>query len=226
LSYLAADFPEVKELDINPLLVAASGIVALDARVVVDREAAGDPQRPYAHLALRPYPGEFVKKIRLGDGTEILLRPIKPEDEPLWLALLGSCSRESIYSRFRHFFFWQSHEAASRYCYIDYDRELAIVAEIGRGEARRLIGVGRLIANPERSAAEYAVLVQDQWQNKGLGGLLTDYCSDIARQWGVRKVTAVTTSDNPRMVAVFVKRGFRIVKDLESPLVEVSKDLL
>jgi acetyltransferase len=226
LSYLAADFPEVKELDINPLLVTPSGIIALDARVVVDRKAAGDPKRPYAHLALRPYPGEFVKTVRMRDGTEIRLRPIKPEDEPLWLDLLGSCSRESIYSRFRYFFFWQSHEAASRYCTIDYDRELAIVAETGRGDARRLVGVGRLIADPERSAAEYAVLVQDQWQNKGLGGLLTDYCTDIARQWGVRKVTAVTTSDNPRMVAVFVKRGFRVVNDLESPLIEVSKDLL
>ncbi len=225
LSYLAADFPEVAELDINPLLVTAEGVVALDARVLGDHGAVEDPKRPYAHLSLRPYPEEFVRETRMKDGTVLTLRPIKPEDEPLWLALLGSCSRESIYSRFRYFFFWQSHEVASRYCYIDYDRELAIVAETGEGPERRLIGVGRLAAEPGRETAEYAVLVQDAWQDKGLGGLITDYCLGIAKDWGVRQVTAITTTDNPRMIAVFEKRGFRIVNDLESSLVEVSKDL-
>lgn len=226
LSYLAADFPEVAELDINPLLVTAEGVTALDARVVGDRSAVEDPRRPYAHLSLRPYPEEFVKRMRMQDGTAITLRPIKPEDEPLWLALLASCSRESIYSRFRYFFFWQSHEVASRYCYIDYDRELPIVAEVGEGPDRKLVGVGRLVAEPGRTSAEYAVLVQDAWQDKGLGGLLTDTCLAIAKEWGVRTVTAITTTDNPRMIAVFEKRGFRIVNDLESSLVEVSKELL
>jgi len=226
LSYLAADFPEVAELDINPLLVTAEGVVALDARVLGDRNAVEDPRRPYAHLSLRPYPEEFVRQVRMRDGTPITLRPIKPEDEPLWLALLSSCSRESIYSRFRYFFFWQSHDVASRYCYIDYDRELAIVAEAGDGPDRKLVGVGRLVAEPGRASAEYAVLVEDAWQDKGLGGLVTDDCLGIAKEWGVRKVTAITTTDNPRMIAVFEKRGFRIVNDLESSLVEVSKDLV
>jgi len=85
---------------------------------------------------------------------------------------------------------------ASRHCYIDYDRELAIVAEIGEGTERRLVGVGRLIAEPGRKTAEYAVLVQDRWQDKGLGGLLTDYCTEIAKTWGIRTVTAITTTDN------------------------------
>jgi acetyltransferase len=224
-SDLAADFPEIAELDINPLLVTAAGVTALDARVVGDRSAVEDPKRPYAHLSLRPYPEEFVQTVRMRDGTPVTLRPIKPEDEPLWLALLSSCSRESIYSRFRYFFFWQSHDVASRYCYIDYDRELAIVAEVGEGPERKFISVGRLVAEPGRGSAEYAVLVQDAWQDKGLGGLMTDYCLAIAKDWGIRTVTAITTTDNPRMIAVFEKRGFRIVNDLESSLVEVSKDL-
>lgn len=225
LSYLAADFPEIRELDINPLLVLPQGLWAMDARVLIDAETQGQPQKPYSHLALRPYPEEFVTCARLSDGTEMILRPIKPEDEPLWTKLLASCSKESIYSRFRYFFFWQSHEVASRYCYIDYDRELAIVAEIGAGEDRRLIGIGRLISEPGHIAAEYAILVQDDWQDRGVGRMLTEYCTGIARRWGVRRITAITSRDNLRMISVFKKCGFRIEKGPDHTLVEVHREL-
>ncbi|MGB9906161.1 MAG: GNAT family N-acetyltransferase [Candidatus Saccharicenans sp.] len=224
-SYLVADYPEIKEIDINPLLVSPEEVVALDARIIADRAVAPEKVKPYEHLVLRPYPEEFIKKTRMRDGTEITLRPIRPEDEPLWFELLGSCSRETIYSRFRYFFFWQSHEVASRYCYIDYDREMAIVAELQDGNKRRILGVGRLTADPSRTVAEYAVLVQDNWQNRGLGGILTDYCTEIARAWGVKKIIAYTTTDNPRMIAVFQKRNFEIRQDPQSTLVEIQKAL-
>jgi acetyltransferase len=225
LSYLVADYPEIKELDINPLLVTTMNVVALDARIVLDRGLIGRPPQPYSHLALRPYPEEYVRKTRLKSGTEITLRPIKPEDEPMWMELLAGCSKETIYSRFRYFFFWRSHEVATRYCYIDYDREIAIVAELAEGEKRRLLGVGRLVADPMRETVEYAVLVGDAWQDRGLGSVLTDYCIEIARVWGIKKITAVTTTDNQRMLAVFSKREFEIVPDPSSSLVEVSKEL-
>jgi len=192
---------------------------------VVDRTIEPGKAKPYEHLVLRPYPEEFIRKTRMRDGTEITLRPIRPEDEPLWFELLGSCSKETIYSRFRYFFFWQSHEVASRYCYIDYDREMAIVADLQDGNKRRILGIGRLTADPTRTVAEYAVLVQDDWQNKGLGGLLTDYCTEIARAWGVKKIIAYTTTDNPRMIAVFKKRDFEIRQDPQSTLVEIQKTL-
>ena len=225
LSYLVADYPEIAELDINPLLVTPDAVLALDARVVLDRAAMGRKAEPFAHLALRPYPEEYVREVALPDGGTCVLRPIKPEDEPLWMELLAKCSRESIYQRFRGFFSWTSHEVAVRYCYIDYDRELAIVAEIEENDRRSLMGVGRLAADPMKKTAEYAVLVGDPWQDKGLGGILTDYCLEIARDWGVRKIVAVTNSDNPRMVAVFEKRGFAIKPDPEGSFIEVSKDL-
>jgi acetyltransferase len=225
LSYLAADYPEIKELDINPLLAGPKDVVALDVRVAIDRDLIGKSVKPYSHLALRPYPEEYVRKVQLEDGEEITLRPIKPEDEPLWMAMLASCSKDTIYSRFRYFFFWQSHEVATRYCYIDYDREIAIVAEITEGGKRKLVGVGRLIGEPGLESVEYAVLVTDAWQDKRLGGILTDYCMEIAREWGIKKMTAVTTTDNLRMIAVFQKREFTVKTDLSSSLVEVSKEL-
>ena len=226
LSYLAADSPEILELDINPLLVGPGGILAVDARMVIDPAVAARPAEPYAHLALRPYPEEYVSEAVEMDGHHIVFRPIKPEDEPLWMEMLGSCSRESIYSRFRYFFQWASHDVATRYCYIDYHREIAVVAEItGDDGKKRLIGVGRLIADPEHETVEYAILIIDEFQNRDLGGLLTDYCLDIARKWGLKKVVAQTTADNHRMLALFKKRGFAIHTDPRTSTVDVEKDI-
>jgi len=225
LSYLAADYPEIDSLDVNPLLVTPDDVVALDARVVLDRDLLGREIKPYSHLALRPYPEEYVRETTMTDGRRVVLRPIKPEDEPLWFELLGSCSRESIYMRFQYFFQWESHEVASRYCYIDYEREIAIVPELNEGGKRRLLGVGRLIADPDHKTAEYAILVGDEWQNMGIGGILTDYCMEIAKEWGVRRIVATTTTDNYRMMAVFKKRGFELHIDGAENTVDVTKDL-
>ncbi len=225
LSYLAADYPEIKALDINPLLVTPNQIIALDARVQIDRSLLGKAMKPYSHLAMRPYPEEYVRIAVLKNGTPVILRPIKPEDEPMWMDMLASCSRESIYQRFRYFFQWAYHEVAVRYCFIDYDREIAIVAELNENGSRKLLGVGRLVGDPDLHSAEYAVLVTDAWQDKGLGSLLTDYCIEIAQHWGVKKIVAQTTTDNPRMIAVFQKRNFSIQIDPSSSLVEVEKIL-
>jgi acetyltransferase len=225
LSYLAADYPEITELDINPLIVSSEGVHALDSRIVIDLDIAAKPVEKYSHLALKPYPEEFVNNKFKADGQKIILRPIKPEDEPMWLELLGSCSKESIYSRFRYFFQWSSHDVATRYCYIDYDREIAIVAEIESEGKKKLIGVGRLISDPEHLTAEYAILITDSWQNKDLGGILTDYCIDIAQKWGIKKIYAQTTADNHRMIALFQKRGFSTLERKEDSTVEVEKEL-
>jgi acetyltransferase len=224
MSYLAADYPEIAELDINPLVVTPTDVIALDARIVVDEEIMKKPVKEYSHLILRPYPESLIKKATLKDGSEILLRPIKPEDEPLWLELLASCSKESIYHRFRYDFYFDSHDIASQYCFIDYDREIAIVAEVEEEGKKKLIGVGRLIADPDVEVMEYAILITDAWQKKELGFTLTKYCMEIAKMRGVKILAAETTKDNKPMISVFRKLNFKI-RFNEDTTVSVNKDI-
>ena len=199
-------------------------VVALDARVIVDRARLREPGKPYAHLALRPYPEELERHVTLRDGTRLLLRPIRPEDEPHWIRMLDACSRETIYMRFRYMFQWATHEVATRYCFTDYDREIAMVAEREDAGEPRLVGVGRLVRDPGHDTAEYAVLISDAWQNRGLGGVLTDVCEEIARGWGLSHMVAQTTADNARMLALFRKRGYAVEPDDEG-LMKVEKAL-
>jgi acetyltransferase len=210
LSYLAADYPEIKELDINPLIVTAKDVIALDARIVIDQDLVGKEIPQFSHLLIHPYPEKYTKPLTLVDGTDVTFRPIKPEDEPLWLEMLSSCSKESIYSRFRYNFHYDAHEIATQFCFIDYAREIAIVAEIHEDGQKKLIGVGRLIADLDHETVEYAVLVTDKYQKKELGTLLTQYCVEIAKQWELKRVVAETTKDNPAMIAVFKKLGFQV----------------
>jgi acetyltransferase len=223
-SYLVADYPEIAELDVNPLLATADDVVALDARIIVDRARLLAPPKPYSHLALRPYPEELERHVTLRDGEKLLLRPIRPEDEPHWIRMLDACSRETIYMRFRYMFQWATHEVATRYCFTDYDREIAMVAEREDEGEPRLVGVGRLVRDPGHDTAEYAVLISDAWQDRGLGGLLTDVCEEIARGWGLSHMVAQTTADNARMLALFKRRGFAVEPDDEG-LIKVEKAL-
>jgi acetyltransferase len=139
--------------------------------------------------------------------------------------MIGNCSKESFYSRFRYFFHWETHEVATRYCYIDYDREIAIVAEIVHEGKRKLIGIGRLIADPDHETVEYAILIEDAWQHKDLGNIMTDYCMEIARKWKLKKFVAQTTTDNKRMINVFQKRGFTVSINDRDSTVDVEKEL-
>ena len=224
MSYLAADYPEIEELDINPLLVSTDKVIALDARIVIDQEIVKNPIPEYSHLILHPYPEKYVWKTKLSDGTDAIMRPIKPEDEPLWLDLLGSCSKESIYSRFRYNFHYDSHEVATQFCFIDYSREIAIVAEVMEEGQKRLVGVGRLISDPDLETVEYAVLITDRWQRRDLGNILTKYCMEIANDWKMKRIIAQTTADNKPMVAVFKRYGFKLHFSTDGT-VDVSKDL-
>lgn len=142
----------------------------------------------------------------------------------MWLELLASCSKESIYHRFRYDFYFDSHEVATQFCFIDYDREIAIVAEVEEEGKKKLIGVGRLIADPDVEVMEYAILITDKWQKKELGHILTQYCMEIAKIRDVKLLVAETTRDNKPMISVFRKLNFKI-RFNEDGTVSVRKDL-
>jgi len=208
-SMLVSDFPEILELDANPVLVRGDQAIALDARIVVDRRAIEKPDpRPYAHLAIRPYPEELIEQAELADGTPVTLRPIKAEDEPLWHELLAATSRDSLWSRFQFAFKTDMHEAAIRFCFVDYDRELTVVAEANISGARRLLGVARAVTDVNSGRAEFGILVGDPWQGRGLGKLLTAYCLKNVDRTQVHEIYAMTGRTNTRMISVFRRFGF------------------
>jgi acetyltransferase len=143
----------------------------------------------------------------------------------MWHELLGSCSKESIRYRFSSLMKQTTHEMASRFCFIDYDRDLVIVAEVEEEGARKLIAVAQLAADANHEEAEYAVLIGDRWQGRGLGGMLTDYCLEIAKRWGVKRIVAETAKNNARMISTFQNRGFTFNEEQEEDVVLVRKDL-
>jgi acetyltransferase len=225
VSYLAADLPEVRELDINPLLVLPDRVVALDGRVVIDCGFEASSVWPYSHLIIRPYPEEYTRSVKLRSGPVVTLRAIRPEDEPAWTEMLRRCSPETLHSRFRSTFKIPTHTTAIRFCVNDYDREIAFVAEYDDAGVRKLAGVARLVADSDHDSAEFAVLVIDEWQNLGLGTVLTEHCLNIARQWGLKRIVAETTADNRRMVGIFERLGFRIDIDMLENSVAVDLTL-
>jgi len=214
LSNMAVDFPEIAEIDIDPLVIANGRACAIDARIVIDTGAlAGAPESP--HLVITPYPTRYITPWRLGDGTEVLLRPIRPEDEPMEYELLSTASDETLRGRFLGNVASITHEMLVRFTNIDYDREMAIVAELSDGQKKRLIGVARLTGEADRGHGEFAVLVHDDFQRLGLGFKLTDVIIGIAQEKGLREISGYIDSSNRRMLRVVSELGFVIEETVD-----------
>ncbi len=224
-SLLVADYPQIREFDVNPLLVAPEGIVALDAAMVLDHDAPADGDDPYRHLAIRPYPEEYVRHALAGDGSTVTLRAVRAEDEPLWHRMIANSSPESIRFRFRSLFRQSTHRMAVTHCTVDYARQIAIAAEAGLNGERELAGLAQVVADPNHETAEFAVLVSDPWQGKKIGGMLLDYCLELAAGWGIQRVVAETDPDNRRMLETFHKRGFASRVNREEEVVVLERDL-
>ena len=210
-SNLIADFPEIAEMDINPIAISQGKAFALDARIVIDTNCLDLPdQFQYPHLVITPYPTRLVTNWILSDGREILIRPIKPEDEPLKYEMLASCSEETLKGRYFQKLKSLSHEMLMRLCNIDYDREIAIVAEIKEAQKKRLVGVGRLIIEPDLLNGEFAVVVHDDYQAKGLGYKLVDMLIGIAQEKGLEKFMGYVLTNNQKMLNLVRKLGFTV----------------
>jgi acetyltransferase len=208
-SQLLVDFPQIKEIDVNPLLINEKEACILDARITVDKDKVFKKFEPHEHLVISPYPKRYEMPWKLRNGQEVLLRPIKPEDEPMWLEMFQSFSEESIRYRFFQMLKDTPHEVRVRYCNIDYDREIAIVAE-SEDDHKRILGVGRLSIEPDGKTGELAFIIVDKWQGQGLGTKIVDFVLEIAKEMRVETVYAIMLPDNRRALNLTKKMGFKL----------------
>ena len=216
-SQLVADQPTIKEIDINPLYVEAGRILALDARVIL-HDAALEPAA-LPRLAIRPYPAQYITQWALRDGTPVTIRPIRPEDEPLMVDFHKALSEQSVYYRFfRSITFDRriEHERLARVCFLDYDRELALVAvQQNSAGNTQIIGVGRLSHQRDLDDAEFALLIADGFQGHGLGTELLTRLVDIGRREGFRRLVAYMLPENRGMIRVSERLGFHIKRTMD-----------
>jgi acetyltransferase len=223
-SQMLVDFPQLKEVDINPLFINEKEAFAIDARIVIDKERVFAKLEPHQHLVITPYPKKYETLWKLRDGRTVLLRPIRPEDEPLWLEMFQNFSEESIRYRFFQIIKDTPHETRVRYCNIDYDREIAIVPELTEEGRRKILGVVRVSIEPDGKAGEMAFIVADPWQGLGLGTKLVDYAIEICKERGIETLYAIILPDNYRAISLLKKMGFKI-KYLEDGTVKGTLNL-
>jgi acetyltransferase len=215
----------IKEIDINPLLASPERLIALDARVVVygkDTDRADLPK-----LAIRPYPTRYEKQITLEDGSAITVRPIRPEDEPLLVNFHHTLSERTVYMRYFHWMKLEqrtAHERLTRMCFLDYDRQMAFVAERAdpaSGE-RQIVAVGRLVKSHVADDAELAVIVSDGFQKRGIGTEVVRQLVDFARAEKLPRITATVLFENRPMQKVFERLGFRVKQTGDSESLEAE----
>jgi acetyltransferase len=211
-SQLVLEQPWIREIDINPLLVAPSGVLALDARVVLHGADIEKEQLPRS--AIRPYPTQYVRPWQLKDGTSVLIRPIRPEDEPQIIELHRKLSERSV--RMRYFQPLQldqrtAHERLSRVCFNDYDRELALIVEQGGGQpGAQILAVGRLSKVPGHRSAEFALVIDDDWQQRGLGTELLKRLIQFGRDEKASAITGDILVENRPMQRICERLGFQL----------------
>ncbi len=223
LSELIVEQPWIKELDINPLLASPNGLVALDARVVVYGQDVQEKDLP--KLAIRPYPIQYVEHFTTRNGVDLMIRPIRPEDEPLMREFHTTLSERTVYMRFLHplaFDQRASHERLSRISYIDYDRQMALVAvrEDPETKKRRIVAAGRLSGMYGTNNAEFSMLITDDFQNVGLGTQMLSDLVRIGRDEKLHEIVGFIHPENYQMQRVAGNLGFKLDYNSEENLVE------
>lgn len=226
-SQLIAEQRWIKEIDINPLLASPDRLIALDARIVLYPLSTTKEEIP--RLAIRPYPNKYVRPGTMKNGEEVTIRPIRPEDEPLLIKLHQVLSERTVYLRyFQPLRLSQrtAHERLTRICYIDYDREMALVVEHKtKDDAVEIIAIGRLSRVRGKDEAEMAVLVDDRFQHQGLGTELYRRLIEVARDEHLTSVVSTILSENREMQTICRKLGFRLEASLEDGTVQATLKL-
>jgi acetyltransferase len=205
-SNLIVDFAEIERLELV-LWIGQSDVLAGDVKITPSSDY--DDSISYPHLVIAPYPSRYVTTWSLPDGTEVLLRPIRPEDEPMSREMLATLSEEALRTRFftpRAI----THDLLIRSCNIDYDREIAIIVEVKEGGKKRLIGGSRLISEPDSGRGQFAILVHDDYQRMGLGAKLIDILIGIAQEKHLDEIYGLVLTENQKMLALCRKLGFKV----------------
>ncbi|MDD5035984.1 MAG: bifunctional acetate--CoA ligase family protein/GNAT family N-acetyltransferase [Methylococcaceae bacterium] len=224
VSEMVCELPQIKEMDINPLTVDEEGAWALDARIVVHYQQPG--QSPYDHMAIHPYPSHLLSHWQMADGSDITIRPIRPEDAEMEQEFVRGMSPESKYFRFMETLQELSREMLIRFTQLDYSRELAFIATLKKDTQEIEVGVARYFTNPDGESGEIALAVADEWQNKGIGTRLMSCIIDAAKEKGFHSLQGEVLANNVKMLHLMSKLGFNQQKKLDEPgVVVVTKPL-
>ena len=224
VSEMVCELPQLREMDINPIIVDEHGAVAVDARIVIDH--AGPSARDYHHLAILPYPSSYEREWPMKGGDLYTIRPIRPDDAEMLQAFTRSLSEESRYFRFASAMHELPARMLARYTLIDYDREMALVAvhvdrvpgEDGEFvETEKIIGVSRYITNPDQTTCEFSLVVSDDYKGQGLGSRLMLSIADFARDKGLAHIEGLVLANNPNMLRLMRGLGYEVRSFPEDP---------
>ncbi len=219
VSSLACELPWIQEMDINPLIIDEKGIVAVDARIAVDYPKPSTD--PYNHLAIHPYPAHLVRNIQLNDGTNIVIRPIRPEDAEIEAKFVRELSNEAKYFRFMNSLQELSQEMLVRFTQIDYHNEMALIAVSLNEAGEEQIGVARYTTNLDKTSCEFALVVSDKWQSKGIAHHLMRNLMEIARDRNLEKMDGQVLSSNRKMLELVRSLNFQISNDPNDSTIEL-----
>jgi acetyltransferase len=214
LAQLAADFSEIREIDLNPVLADETGVIAVDARVSI---APAEPSRagPSGRFAIRPYPKQWERRLTLPDGAKLLVRPVRPEDEALYPPFFAAVTPEDLRLRFFAPVKEFSHAFIARFTQIDYARAMAFIAIDEQNGA--MLGVVRIHADSNFETAEYAILIRSDLKGHGLGWLLMELIVEYARAEGLRSIRGQVLRENVTMLDMCRKLGFTVSADPHDP---------
>ena len=212
ISEMVCELPWIRSIDINPLIVDENGAVAVDASIIVDNIAPTADR--YDHMAIHPYPSHLITKLSMPEG-EITVRPIKPEDAELEIDFVRRLSPETKYLRFMNTMRELPPAMVARLTQIDYDREMAFVATKEEDGKEVEIGVARYAVNPDGETCEFAIVVAEDWQHRGLARRLMGVLIETARNRGLNAMTGLFLSNNDRMLKFVSSLGFVLTSDPE-----------